>query len=72
MARYVGDLEETCSVIWRKLIRRFLSKKCVGDLEKSLGDFGENRSATTLVIWRNLFSEIMVGDFHIGDRYGAL
>ena len=66
------DLEKTCSVIWRKLIRRFSAKKFVSDLEKSLGDFGENRSAITLEIWRNLFGEIVVGDFRIGDRYGAL
>ena len=84
MAKYVGDLDETCSVIWRKLIRRFSAKKCVGDLEKSLGDFGENHSVITLEIWRNLFGEIvvgnlenlfgeiMVGDFRIGDRYGVL
>ena len=59
MAKCVGDLEKSCSVIWRKLIRRFSVKKCVSDLEKSLGDFGEDRSATTLEIWRNLFGEIV-------------
>ena len=72
VVRYTDDLEETCSMIWRKLIWRFSAKKCVGDLEKSLGDFGENRLAITLEIWRNLFGEIVVGDFLIGDRYGVL
>ena len=44
VAKYVGDLEKTCSAIWRRLIWPFLAK-CVGDLEKSFGDIGENRSA---------------------------
>ena len=57
VARYVGDLEETCLVIWRKLIRQFLAEKCVGDLEKSLGDFGGSRSAITLEIWRKLIRQ---------------
>ena len=47
VARCVGDLEEMCLVIWRKLIRRFSVKKCVGNLEKSFwrkktfSDFGD-------------------------------
>ena len=72
LARYVGVLEETCSVLRRTLIRRSSVKKCVSDLEKSLGDFGENHSVITLEIWRNLFDKIVVGDFRIGDRYGVL
>ena len=43
VARYVGDLEETCSVIWRTLIRRFLVKIC--------WRFGENVRR----FWRKLF-----------------
>jgi len=46
-------------------------------LEKSFGDFGENRSALTLEIWRNLFGEIVVrvlekslGDF--GENRSAI
>ena len=42
--------------IWRNLF----GETVVGDLEKSFGDFGENRSAI-LEIWRNLFGEIVVG-----------
>ena len=87
VARYVGDLEETCSVIWRTLIRRFLVKICwrFGEnvrrfwrktvrrfWRKPFGDFGENRLERALEIWRNLFGEIVVGDFRIGDRYGVL
>ena len=58
LARYVGVLEETCSVLRRTLIRRSSVKKCVGDLEKKpfddFGDFGENCSAKLWsVIWRN-------------------
>ena len=34
MAKYVGELEETCLALWRKRVRRFG--------EKIFGDFGEN------------------------------
>ena len=59
LARYVGVLEEACSVIWRTLIRRFSVKKCVGDLGESF--WRKNRSAI-LEIWRKLLGEIVVGD----------
>ena len=69
VARYVGDLEETCSVIWRTLIRRFSVKICrrFGEnyqrfWRKPFGNFGENRLALALEIWRNLFGEIVVSD----------
>ena len=50
-----GDLEKhvwrNTLAIWRKRVRRFGEDlfgdfwlKCVGDLEKSFGDIGENRS----------------------------
>ena len=47
-----GDLEKTYLVIFGK-------KKCVGDLEKSFGDIGENGSAITLEIWRNVVGAVM-------------
>ena len=59
LARYVGVLEEACSVIWRTLIRRFSVKKCVGDLGESF--WRKNRSAI-LEIWRKLLGKIVVGD----------
>ena len=34
VAEYVGELEETCSALWRKRVRRFG--------ENVFGDFGEN------------------------------
>ena len=55
-----GDLEKTCSAIWRKRVRRF----------------GETHSAKTLEIWRNVVSAIMVilywsslwSSIELGDR----
>ena len=54
---------------WRKLIRRFSAKICqrFGEIirqfwRKPFGDFGENRLALALEIWRNLFGEIVVSD----------
>ena len=38
-----GDLEKTCSAIWRKCVRRF----------------GETRSAKMLEIWRNVVGAVM-------------
>ena len=62
MAKYVGDLEKTCSVILEKTVRRFgenlfgdFWRKRVGDLEKSFSDIGENRSA----IWRKLIRRFL-------------
>ena len=53
-------------VIWRRRVRRFgenlfgdFWQKCVGHLEKSFGDIGENRSAITLEIWRNMVGVVM-------------
>ena len=46
-----GDLEKTYLVIF--------GKKCVGDLEKSFGDIGENGSAITLEFWRNGVGVVM-------------
>ena len=46
-----GDLEKTNLVIF--------GEKCVGDLEKSFGDIGENGSAITLEIWRNVVGAVM-------------
>ena len=60
MAKFIGNLEETCSVILEKTCLTFFGKKCVSDLEKSFGDFGENGSAITLEIWRNVVSAVMV------------
>ena len=68
VVRYVGDLEETCLVIWRTRIRRFSVKRCrcFGEtvwrfLRKSFGDFGENRSAILEKIvrrfWRKPFGD---------------
>jgi len=64
-----GNLEETCSATWRELIRRFSTKICqrFGEIvrrfwRKPFSDFGENRLALALEIWRNLFGEIMVDD----------
>ena len=48
LARYVGMLEETCSVLRRTLIRRSLVKKCVGDLEKSF--WRKNRLAILVIL----------------------
>ena len=80
MAKYVGDLEKTCSAIWRKRVRRFgetrsaktleIWRNVVGDLEKLVRRkrwrFGEMWSA----IWRNLFGQ-NVGDLEKrGRRFG--
>ena len=46
-----GDLEKTYLVIF--------GEKCVGDLEKSFDDIGENGSAITLEIWRNVVGAVM-------------
>ena len=56
--KYLGDLEQS---VWRfgeDLFGDFW-QKCVGDLEKSFGDIGENRSAITLEIWRNVVGAVM-------------
>ena len=76
---------------WRKRVWRFGKKvlgdfgenlfgdfwrKCVGDLEKSFGDFGENRSVITLEIWRNAVGVVMAilywsslwSSLELGDR----
>ena len=58
MAKFIGDLEETClailektcSVILEKTCSAFFGEKCVSDLEKSFGVFGEYGSAITLEI----------------------
>ena len=50
-----GDLEKTCSVIWRKRVRRF-GENVFGDLEKMC-----------LAIWRNSFGE-NVGDLEKRGR----
>ena len=42
--------------IWRNLF----SEIVVGDLEKSFGDFGENRSE--ILYWSSLWSIVMLGD----------
>ena len=44
VAKYIGDLEKTCSAIWRKRVWRF----------------GETRSAEMLEIWRNMIGVVMV------------
>ena len=67
MAKFIGDLEETCSAILEKSCSAILEKKCsaffgekcVGDLEKSFRDFGENGSTITLEIWRNVVGVVM-------------
>ena len=56
--KYLGDLEQS---VWRfgeDLFGDFW-QKCVGDLEKSFGDIGENLSAITLEIWRNVVGAVM-------------
>ena len=63
-----GDLEKTCSAIWRKCVRRF-GENVFGDLEKMC-------SAKTLEIWRNMVDAVMVISFwssswsgvELGDR----
>ena len=59
MARYVGDLEETCL---EKDYSAIFGEKCIGVLEKTFGDFwrepfgdfGELYSAKSWsAIWRN-------------------
>ena len=84
MARYIGDLEEMCSVIWRTLIRRLSVKICrrFGEnvrrfWRNPFGDFGEKRLALALEIWRNLFAEIVVGDLEksfgdLGENCSAI
>ena len=73
--------------IWRRCVRRFgedlfgdFWQKCVGDLEKSFGDIGENRSAITLEIWRNVVGAVMSisywsslwSSIELGDRKWGL
>ena len=83
MARHVGDLEKTClekkySVFfWREPFGEIV----VGDLEKSFGDFGENRSAilekTVRRFWRKPFGasfgilEKLIRRNH-GRRFGEI
>ena len=70
-----GDLENAYSVIfgenvlaiWRdrsaitlEVWRNLFGEIVVGDLEKSFGDFGENRSA--ILFWSSLWSIVMLGD----------
>ena len=57
MAKYVGELEETYSALWRKRVRRFgenvfsdLEKTCLVILAKTYSViFGDNASS----FWRN-------------------
>ena len=53
-------------MIWRRLIWRFLVKMCrrFGEIvrrhwREPFGDIGENRSAITLEIWRNMVGAVM-------------
>ena len=63
-------LEKTCSAITfgeivfganvgENVFGVFFGEKCVGNLEKSFSDFGENGSAITLEIWRNVVDAVM-------------
>ena len=56
--KYLGDLEQSVRQFGEDLFGDFW-RKCVDDLEKSFGDIGENRSVTTLEIWRNMVSAVM-------------
>ena len=59
MAKYVGELEKTCSAIWRKRVRRF-GENVFGDLEKNVFDDLEKTClAKTLEIWRNVVDVVM-------------
>ena len=62
-----GDLEKAYSVISERPVRRFwrfgenlFDEIVVGDLEKTFGDFGENRSV--ILYWSSLWSIVMLGD----------
>ena len=73
-----GDLEKTCSAIWRKHAQQF-GENVFGDLEKTCSTiwrkrvrrFGENMfgdlKKTFLVIWRNSFGK-NVGDLEKSGR----
>ena len=63
MAKYIGDLEKTCSVIWRKHVQRLgenmfydLEKTCSTTWRKRVRQFGENvfgdLEKTCSTIWR--------------------
>ena len=64
-----GDLENTYSAIFGKTLSAFWRNRSVifekivqRFWRKPFGDFGENRLALALEIWRNLFGEIVVGE----------
>ena len=69
MAKFIGDLEETClailektcSVILEKTCSAFFGEKCVSDLEKHVRQKRWRFGETCLAIWRNMF------DKNIGD-----
>ena len=65
MAKYVGELEEMYSALWRKCVRRF-GENVFGDflaiMRRRFGEivrrFWRKRSAITLEIWRKVFSDL--------------
>ena len=85
--RFGENVWRNMLVIWRRRVRRFgenlfgnFWRKCVDDLEKSFGDIGENRSAITLEIWRNVVGAVMAisywsslwSSIELGDRKWGL
>jgi len=67
VAKYVGDLEKTCSAIWRKRVRRFgenvfsdLEKTCSATWRKHVWRLGENVFGAIMAI--SYWSSIELGD----------